>query len=71
MWGLLTKEGRRVWGCHVRATPNAMVPVLIEGRIPAWQIVPGPKREVLKHFRFVAPKTYWPSWVRKLAAGRS
>lgn len=65
MWALLTGDGRRKWGRHVRATPAGMVPVLLEG-IPAWNVVPGPRREVLRHFKFVAPKTYWPAWVRRL-----
>lgn len=56
-----TPMGR--WYAHVKATPPGMIPVLLDGRVPAWNVAPGPLKAVRAYFGKVAPRQKWPRWV--------
>lgn len=56
-------SGSGSWDEFVRATPIGFIPVGITGPVRAYQIACGPMTEIIKHFRAVATRAYWPEWV--------
>lgn len=39
-----------------------MIPVLLDGTVPAWNVAPGPLREIRAYLASVAPRKAWPPW---------
>jgi len=51
------------WHSHVKSTPPGMIPVLLDGRVPAWNVASGPLEKISAYFGDVAPKRSWPQWL--------
>ena len=58
------KEAKREWLGHVRRTPLSMVPVLINGQVPAYRSAMGSDFAGSKILRWFEPfpKRHWPKW---------
>jgi len=61
------EQAKREWLSHLKATPISMVPVLINGQIPAYQSAMGTDftgRKILAWFE-PFPRRWWPQWIRE------
>jgi hypothetical protein len=61
------KEAKRIWQRHVKNTPCGMVPVLINGQVPAYQSAMGTDfagDRILRWFDYM-PKRCWPAWLTR------
>jgi hypothetical protein len=50
------------WLSHIKATPPGMIPVLLNGTVPAWNVAPLPMKEIHAYLSSVAPRSAWPKW---------
>lgn len=61
---------RQEWREHVRATPPGLIPQILKtpfgGQLFAHGTTMGLRTpDVVAHFKRVAPKRYWPTWIKK------
>ena len=60
-------DAKKEWLAHVKNSPPGMVPVLIDGHVPAWGF-PSNTGDMLARFNLY-PKRHWPQWVKAEAGG--
>ena len=58
------EKAKKEWLAHVGRTPRSMVPVLINGQVPAYQSAMGTDFTGSKILRWFEPfpRRYWPAW---------
>ena len=60
---------RTNWYAHVKASPNSMLPIIINGCCLAWRSAMGTDYNtagIIRYFKGAAPKKYWPKWVKEI-----